>query len=229
MRIVSRIAVGALLLSLVPSIGSAQERRFHVNLGGGPTFNAGTLGEHFGTGWGPAVGVTLDGPNGKLGFQFEYAYRYFNIKDSAPILGTTRLSANHQTHQLDFNVVANFAPPGSAVRPYVVAGPGLYNRKVEITEYVGNGVICDPWYYVCGTYPVTDVIGSRGGWDWGFNVGGGVGIGIGDNAEFYIETRYHYVAGPEIATATPLITTGSTGTSGNTNGQYWPLTFGLRF
>jgi hypothetical protein len=225
MRIVSSIALGAVLLALTPSASSAQDRRWHVNLGGGPTFIAGDLGEHFGTGWGPAVGVTLDGPGGKLGFQFEYAYRYFNIKDSAPFLGATRFSANHQTHQLDFNLVANFAAPGSSVRPYVIAGPGIYNRKVEITEYVGNGVICDPWYYVCGTYPVTDVVGSRGGWDWGFNFGGGVGFGIGENAEFYIETRYHYVPGPEISpTVNP-----QAGSGGNANGNYTPLTFGFRF
>ena len=47
-------------------------------------------------------------------------------------------------------VIGSMAPAGSAVRPYITAGPGFYNRKVEITEYVGNGVICDPWYYVCG-------------------------------------------------------------------------------
>ena len=69
---------------------------------------------------------------------------------------------------------------------------------MEITEYVGNGVICDPFYYVCGAYPVEDVIGSRGGWDFGFNVGGGVGFGIGESSEFFVEMRYHYVVGPEI-------------------------------
>jgi Outer membrane protein beta-barrel domain len=226
MRIASCISIGALLLALTPSIGGAQEKRFHVNFGGGPTFNAGDLGDHFANGWGPAFGVTIDGPNRKVAFQFEYAYRWFDIKDDAPIFGATRFSANHQTHQLDFNVVANLAAPGSTVRPYVVAGPGAYNRKVEITEYVGNGVICDPYWYVCGVYPVEAVLGSRGGWDFGFNVGGGVGFGIGESSEFYVEMRYHYVMGPEIETATPVA--GSTG-GGSTNGSYYPLTFGFRF
>ena len=102
--------------------------------------------------------------------------------------------------------MANLTKPASPVRGYVVAGPGAYYRKVEITEYVGSGVICDPWYYVCGTYPVTAVVGSRGGWDFGFNVGGGVGFKIGESSEFFIETRYHYVAGPEIVSATTLPT-----------------------
>ena len=192
-----------LLLALTPSVGSAQERRFHVNLGGGPTFNAGDIGEHFSNGWGPAIGLTIDA-NDRFGIQFEYAYRRFDIKDDAPFFGATAFDANHTTHQLAFNLVTNLAPAGGALRPYLTLGPGFYNRAVEITEYVGNGVICDPFYYVCGVYPVEAVVGSRGGWDFGFNVGGGVGFGIGESSEFFVEMRYHYVAGPEITAETPL-------------------------
>src|SRR3954468_4601137 len=105
MRIVICSLLGAMALMLAPSVSSAQDKNWHVNLGGGPTFNAGDLGDHFGNGWGPAIGVTIDGPNGHLGFQFEYAYRYFNIKDDAPFFGATEFSANHTTHQLDFNLV----------------------------------------------------------------------------------------------------------------------------
>jgi hypothetical protein len=226
MRITSSLVfIAATLLAVTPSVGSAQVRKIHVNVGGGPTFNAGDLGDHFATGWGPAIGVTIDA-NESFGFQFEYAYRWFDIKDDAAlILGATRFSANHQTHQLDFNAVANFAPPGSAVRPYAIAGPGMYYRKVEITEYVGSGVICDPYWYVCGTYPVTDVVGSRGGWDFGFNFGGGAGFGIGESSEFFVEMRYHYVAGPEITPPAGAATT----TTASANGSYYPLTFGFRF
>jgi hypothetical protein len=195
MRIASCMCIGAVLVALTPSIVSAQERRVHVNFGGGPTFNAGDLGDHFANGWGPAIGVT-----------------------------------NHQTHQLAFNLVANLKPPGSAVRPYFVGGPGTYYRKVEITEYIGNGVVCDPWYYVCGTYPIEDVIGSRGGWDFGFNLGGGVGFGLGESSEFFVEMRYHHVYGPDISSATPLpASVEGTSTGGSTNGSYYPLTFGFRF
>jgi hypothetical protein len=220
--------IGVVLLVLTPSPGSAQDRRVYLNLGGGPTFNAGDIGDRFGNGWGPAVGVTIEGPKQKLGFQFEYGYRWFDIKDDARIFGgATRFSANHKVHQLDFNAVWNVTQPGSSVRPYVVAGPGLYHRSVEITEYVGNGVICDPYWYVCGVYPVADVVGSRGGWDFGFNVGGGAGFGIGGSAEFYVEMRYHYVAGPDIQPNVP--TPNNTGSGASANGSYYPLTFGFRF
>jgi hypothetical protein len=226
MRIAKFVLVGMALLALTPAAGSAQDdRRIHVNFGGGPTFAGGDLGDKFATGWGPAVGVTFDAP--RLGFQFEYANRWFDINDDLPF-GATRFGANHQTHQLDFNLVANLTKPDSGLRGYVVAGPGAYNRKVEITEYVGSGVICDPYYYVFGAYPVSAVLGSRGGWDFGFNFGGGVGIPIGDSAQFYIEMRYHYVAGPDVQpVVTPLGTIAATG--GSSNGYYYPLTFGFRF
>src|SRR4030095_618416 len=55
MRIARWITIGAVLLALTPSIAGAQDKRFHVNFGGGPTFNAGDLGDHFASGWGPPL------------------------------------------------------------------------------------------------------------------------------------------------------------------------------
>jgi hypothetical protein len=211
---------------LSPIAATAQGRPWHVNFGGGPTFNAGETGKHFDTGWGPAIGVAFDiRPN--VGIQFEYAYRYFNVSDGALPPGASSFSANHQTNQLDFNIVANLAH--SPVRTYVIAGPGMYHRKVEITEYVGNGVICDPYWYVCGTYPIEAVVGSRGGWDFGFNFGGGIGIPIGDQAEFIIEARYHYVWGPNVDDLGGIAQPKDSSSTTKANGSYIPLTFGFRF
>ena len=187
MRIVKIVLLGALLTAFTPAIGLAQDRPIHFNIGGGPTFVMGDLADRFSTGWGPAVGVTFDA-NPRLGFQFEYAYRWFAIPDEADAaLGI--LDANHQTHQLSGNIIMNLTQPDSPIRFYIAAGPGMYNRKVEITQYVGNGVVCDPWYYVCGTYPVEAVIGSRGGWDFGINVGAGLGFRLGESGEFYVESK----------------------------------------
>jgi hypothetical protein len=88
-------------------------------------------------------------------------------------------------------------------------------------------VVCDPWYYVCGTYPVEAILGSRGGWDFGINIGAGIGFALGDSGEFYIESKYRQVWGPEIVSATPIAS--SAGTGGKADGQYLPLTFGFRF
>jgi opacity protein-like surface antigen len=226
MRMVKAVVFAAGLLAMVPGLASAQEKRWHINLGGGPTFMGGDLGDKFETGWGPAFGLTFDA-NERVGIQVEYAYRWFNVNDHIDAQGG-RLSANHQTHQLDFNLVMNLTPADSKARLYLIAGPGAYYREVELTEYVGSGIICDPWYYVCGTYPVDAVIGSRGGWDFGFNFGGGVGFNLGEGGvEFTIETRYHYVKGPDIQPiATPK---GDLVGGGSADGHYYPLTFGFRF
>ena len=225
MRIVSSFVLGAALLALTAGAASAQDKRIHFNVGGGPTFVGGDLGNIFSTGWGPAFGVTFD-VNERVGLQFEYAFRWFTV-DEYLDANLGRFSANHKTHQLAFNLIGNITKRGGA-RVYGLAGPAFYQRSVEITEYVGSGIVCDPYFYLCGTYPVTDVVGSRGGWDFGFNFGGGVGFGIGEGAEFYVESRFHYVIGPERdPAAAQLPTTGSTAT--NANGYYYPLTFGFRF
>ena len=80
----SRFVLLGTLLALAPALATAQDGLVHVNIGGGPTFNLGDLGDHFGTGWGPAIGITIDTPDREMGFQFEYAYRTFGISDSAP-------------------------------------------------------------------------------------------------------------------------------------------------
>ena len=173
----------------------------------------------FSTGWGPAVGVTFD-VNPRIGVQFEYAYRWFQVNDDIDIQAG-KFSANHQTHQLAFNMIAKLTKPDSPVTFYITAGPGMYNRKVEITEYEGNGIICDPWYYVCGTYPIESIVGSRGGWDFGFNVGAGVGLPIGEGLQFYIETRYHQVWGPEFVPPAGIAVPNTT-TTKKADGQYFP-------
>ncbi len=229
MRFAKSVLFGAMILALTPTVSSAQDQKIHVNFGGGPTFISGDFGSKFNTGWGPAIGVTFDA-NQHLSAQFEYAYRWFDVSSGTLPIGATAFGANHQTHQLDFNLIFNLSPSDSAVRVYVVGGPGAYYRKVEITHYEGTGYICDPFWYVCGYYPVTSVIGSRGGWDFGFDIGGGVGFKIGEAAEFYIESRYHYVVGPDIQPAAGVNPPpGQTFTGGSTSGSYYPLTFGFRF
>ena len=227
MRIVKIIVVAAFALAFTPAVGSAQEKRVHFNIGGGPTFVLGDLADRFETGWGPALGLTFD-VNPKVAFQFEYAYRWFQIPDEADA-AIGLLDANHQMHELSGNVIFNLTQPDSPVRFYIAAGPGMYNRSVEITRYAGTGVVCDPWYYVCGTYPIEAVLGERGGWDFGINVGAGVGFALGDSGEFYIESKYHQVWGPEISSSTQLPATFSGSTGGKADGQYLPLTFGFRF
>jgi len=224
MRVVKSLILSAAFVALLPGLASAQDKRVHFNLGAGPAFAGGDLGNIFSTGFGPTLGVTFD-VNPRIGIQFEYSYKWFSIEDYEDAL-SGRFSANHNTHMLNYNVVANLNAPESKARFYAVGGLGSYHRTVEITEYVGSGIICDPYFYICGSYPINEVIGSRGGWDFGFNIGGGVGFKIAETAEFYVDFKYHYVAGPEVSATNPL--TGQS-SSRSATGYYYPITFGFRF
>ena len=58
--------------------------------------------------------------------------------------------------------------------------------------------------------------------NFGINVGGGVSFPVGDSASIYFEARYHYIWGSDV--------TDATGTSyGKANGQFFPITGGIRF
>lgn len=229
MRLRAGVLLGALLVAATPAISAAQDRAIHVNFGGGPTFAGGDLGDHFKTGWGPAIGVSF-AVNDRIETQFEYAYRWFAINDNLDAAGGV-LDANHSTHQLDFNLIANIVnSPDSPARVYAIFGPGAYYREVEITKYEGTGIVCDPFWYVCGYYPIESVLGARGGWDFGFNVGLGVGFNVGEDSEFYIESRYHYVIGPDIQSNGIVTPSGDpVSGGGSSTGHYYPLTFGFRF
>jgi len=221
MRIVKSLFLGAAILALVPGTANAQDRKIHFHFGGGPTFIAGDMGNVFSTGWGPAVGVTFD-VSDRVGLQFEYAFRWFSAENYVDTFGGI-FTASHHTNQLAFNLVFNVTPADSAARVYAILGPAAYHREVQIEEYVGSGIVCDPWWYICGSYPITAIVGERGGWDFGFSVGGGVGFKMAEDAEFFIETRYHFVKGPKIESNVSSLS------SKSADGHYYPLTFGFRF
>jgi opacity protein-like surface antigen len=227
MRIVKSFLLGAAMLACIPAVAGAQDRMMHFYFGGGPTFISGNMADHFGTGVGPAVGATFD-LSSRISFGAEYAFRRFHADNWVDILGGS-FTAYHDTHQIAFNMIFNVTPADSRARVYIVAGPGAYYRKVTVTKYEGTGIVCDPYWYICGTYPIESILGSRGGWDFGFNVGAGVGFKLGssDDAEFTIESRYHFVQGPEITPTPAQAALGFTG--GKANGYYIPLTFGFRF
>jgi hypothetical protein len=126
----------------------------------------------------------------------------------------------------DFNLVLKPPVQGKA-RPYVVAGVGVYYRPIKVTTPAVGYVppYCNPWYYYCSTgglVPVEKIVGSRSSTDFGMDFGGGMNLMMTDTASVYVEARYHYIWGPEIKD--------STGKSyGKADGQFFPITIGVRF
>jgi opacity protein-like surface antigen len=224
-----RIIFVLALVALVAPVGAyAQDKPVEMNVGGGFSFPTGDLADSFDTGWNGAIGLTFN-VTPSVGFQTEYMYQRFGGPDRVfdnlaptPQAGTVLIESNHQMHAGSFNLVAR-SNSGSPVNGYVLAGPGVYYRKVQLTSpAVGVITVCDPYWLVC--YPTaveTDqILGDRSSTDFGMNVGGGITFGRG--AKFYVEARYIYVWGNKI-------TAPGGGTEYSTNASYFPITMGFRF
>jgi opacity protein-like surface antigen len=155
------------------------------------------------------------------GLQFEYGGNWSSLKTGS--LSAAGVSGTASFQYLDLNVVLHPGRAGPASF-YFIGGGGLYYRWAHITKATGTTLApyCDPWLYYCSVVPVTaqTVLGSRDSWDWGFDVGVGVSFAVSPPLRLYLEARYHYVFGPSF--------TDSSGTKRNADGQFLPITFGIR-
>jgi hypothetical protein len=228
-----KVLFGAFLVTLVAAAPARApgDRPVHLNIGGGFTVPVSDVSDRFGTGGGFNIGVILE-PTPTFGFQVEYAFNKLAGNETTVPIASNPIAAaitngiiesHHDMHYIDFNGI--FKPGGdSIVKPYGIGGFGMYYRTVTLTSPdIGYTTWCDPYWYVC--YPtavsIDTILGERTSWDPGINFGGGVTIGLGESALFYVETRWHYMWGPEF--------TDRDGTTLKANGQYFPVTFGFRF
>ncbi len=228
------MVVAAIAFAATPAL--AQDKKFDVNIGGGFTATTGEMHNHLGNGGNFVIGATFH-VNEHLGIQAEYGYTPVGSKEvpvpSFPAVpgNTVPVSAGHHMHQGTFNAITRFGASDAAIRPYAIGGVGVYNRVVQLTS-PGTGLVtvCDPWWYVCYpvAVPVTNILGERSTTDFGINVGGGFGFRLGDHAVAYFEARYHYIWGPKASSFVQgALPAGFV--DKNANGQYFPVTFGIRF
>jgi opacity protein-like surface antigen len=233
---------GSVFGILIAAAPAAQDYKpVDANFGFGWTFPTTDFKESFDAGWNVAFGATFN-MNAHLGLQAEYMYTRMNGPDKTIFVSQTPglaaltngiIESNHQMHVGTFNLVYR-AVSTSVVNGYVLGGLGIYHRTVQLTSpSVGYTTVCDPFWYVC--YPaavsIDTIIGDRSSNDFGINFGGG--ITFGHEAKFYVESRYHYVWGKTVNSASNLpAAAGSTQTCSDgcsTNAAYFPLTFGVRW
>jgi opacity protein-like surface antigen len=226
-RIAGLLFVVALFAS-IPAQAQAQERKYYFNIGGGYTFSLSEVREHLGDGGNFALGATFM-LNDWIGIQGEYGYTGLGekrIPKDIPGAGVTNFDVHGSMHYGTANLVFG-GRPARAIVTYFVGGVGVYNRPVTLTTPTVGFVpgFCDPYWYVCwpgGFVEVDQVITSRSSTDFGINVGVGLNFSIKGNTSAYFEVRYHYIWGPEI-------TNNAGASQGKANGQFLPLTFGIRF
>jgi hypothetical protein len=180
--------------------------------------------------------------NEHWGFEADYTYARMNGPDRtifvSPIPGgptsSQLIESNHQMHIGSFNAMWRTQSKDRPIGGYILGGGGIYHRIIQLTSpAIGYTTICDPYWYVC--YPaavsVDNILGDRSSNDFGIDFGGG--ITFGHEVKFFVESRYHYVWGPEVTNSVATPVTGSTQTSCSpscsTNAAYFPLTFGVKW
>ncbi|MCP3099452.1 porin family protein [Myxococcus sp. K15C18031901] len=208
-----------------PTEGFVQEEpslegRFAINVGASLVIPISDANNRFDVGWGFVVGGAYNFTD-MFSVQAEYQYSDFDVKDSA--LAQEAISGDHVLQYGDLNVIVNLVPR-KRWGIYLLGGPGIYYRKVELTQFGGAVVapVCDPWLLVCfdDVVAVDNVLGSRSSTDFGLNGGVGFTYRVYGPMRVYVEARYHYIFGPRFDTPTG---------SHRANGQYLPINLGLRF
>jgi len=223
----------AVILVAAAPVRAQGDRPVHFNIGGGFTMPVSDIGERFGTGGGFNAGLVFE-TSKVFAFGVEYAWNGTSGNTTEIPLSidpdfsvgpgnTAIIESKHDMHSITFNGLLQTSPDNRA-RFYGIGGIGAYHRNISLTTPdIGFTTYCDPYWYFC--YPaaveIDRVVGDRASWDTGMNLGAGVTFKMGEAALFYIETRWHYIWGPEF--------TGTDGEIRNANGQYFPVTFGFRF
>jgi hypothetical protein len=233
-------AAFVVLLSSAPAFAQ-DDKKVDVNLGFGGIFPTSDIKNDFDAGWTGTIGVTINA-NPKLGFLIDYTYAHMNGPDKNISVSSTPIAAavtngivesNHQMHIGTFDLIYKAMSHDRPMGGYVLGGLGIYHRMVQLTSpAVGYATVCDPFWYVCypAAVPIDQILGDRSSNDFGINFGGG--LTFGHEAKFYVETRYHYVFGKDVAVASNLPAGSAAGNCANgcsTSASYFPITFGIRW
>lgn len=205
----------SLLLGLAPLASAQSDKPFSFTVGGGASFPLGDSADRYDGGWNFTAGVGWH-PNDRFGLRLDYLYSDHDVKGE---FFDGDLDANHSMQY----AAASFelgTPRGRGPRFYLVGGPAIYFRAVEITRFDGTSfqTVCDPWLFACFTdvVPIEAVVGRRDATDFGLQGGAGMSFRATDSVRLFVEARYHYVFGDEFEGL-------------KANGQYIPITLGVEF
>jgi opacity protein-like surface antigen len=231
-RAIALVFIAALLAAL-PAAAQDPEKKVNFNVGGGYTFASGKVRDNLGDGFNFNAGVWINVLPIVI-LQAEYSFNGLGQKQvNLPVSSVPAGTAANSPFYLDMNMQFGdlnlvFRPKMSGkAQPYILAGVGIYYRPLKVTTpsvgYVPG--FCDPWWFYCqpgGFVEIDKVVGSRSSTDMGMDVGGGVNYRLTDSASMYFEVRYHYIWGPHIYDSAGKL-------YGRANGQFLPITFGVRF
>jgi len=197
---------------------SAQEslENYHTNfsVGGGFTVPTAEAGSNLNTGWNIDIRGGLNITHNLLA-DLDFTYNQWGLTRSA-LASFGQPNGHADVWALTFDPIFKLAPAHSSVKPYVIAGAGLYHRGLQVSHPANvTTVFCDPFFGVCfpTVVSVDQVAASFSTYRPGFNVGGGLEFGLGSHGiKVFTEARYHQMLvnhGPDM--------------------KFVPVTFGFRW
>ena len=232
MRHIRFVVLASFAVTVFASQASAQDKKVEGIISGGYTAPNSDVRDHLGDGYNFNIGAQVN-VSPVLGIEAMYSFNGLGDKRiSVPVSPTPGAPGVPTDFSADMNMQSGtaslvFRKPEGSVRPYGLAGAGIYYRPIKVTT-PGVGYVpgyCDPWWYVCypgGFVPVENIVGERSSTDFGMVFGGGAQFGV-----VFAELRYHYIWGPEVEERTIGSTTVTKG--GKANGQFLQVSFGVRF
>lgn len=212
-----RVAAAAAVLTVsMVQTARAQDGPVTVFVGASAIGPLSGTADRFSIGFGVDVGASYS-INEQMSIRADWVFGQFGQSGEwpeppLPVDFDTTLRAQFATADFVFH-----GPPGRA-RLYVMAGVGVYVRRVEVKgSGTGQVDVCDPWWFVCtgGEVGAAQVLGTRSHTSIGVNVGAGVRF-----SRYFVEGRYHYADGPTFDTPEGRQTA---------TGKFFPVTFGVTF
>jgi hypothetical protein len=200
----------------VPSFGQENLEQYHANIsvGGGFTVPTSDASANLNTGYNLDFRGGLNITRNFLA-DLDFTYNQWGLTRSA-LANFGQPNGHADVWALTFDPVFKLAPPHSPVKPYVIAGAGLYHRGLQVSHPANvTTLFCDPFFGVCFPTVVTvdHVVASFSTYKPGFNAGGGLEFGIGSRGlKVFTEARYHEMF-----------------TNHGPNMKFVPVTFGLRW
>lgn len=125
------VAAALVLVSLAGASTAQAQARASFFLGGGATIPVGDLADAFGTGWNGLAGVNFSLPGVPFGIRVDGMYSQNSLDDALGDGKLKILSGNA-------DAVFAFGAPAAPIKPYVMAGIGVANVKVEIGGAEGD-------------------------------------------------------------------------------------------
>jgi opacity protein-like surface antigen len=197
------VACTVAALAIIPA--SAQEfHHYNFSAGGGFSVPTSHASSSFNTGWNLDFRGGLTVSSNFLA-DLDFSYNQWGLTNST-LASFGQPNGHADVWSLTFTPVIRLAPHYSPVKPYILAGAGLYHRGLVVSHPANfTTVYCDPFFGFCYPTVITadQVAASFSTYKGGFNAGGGLEYRVGNhNWKIFSEARYNQMftaRGPDLS------------------------------